>query len=126
MHARIRNPNLGHSITIEISARRLIARLDGQVIAWSRRALILIEPHALPIHYFPHDDIASGLLERTSLLTYCPYKGRAAHYSLSFGRWSAVNAAWRYEDPYPAVARIRDHIAFHPRCVEILALAGAG
>jgi uncharacterized protein (DUF427 family) len=30
-----------------------------------------------------------------------------------------VNAVWSYEAPYPAVAAIKDHLAFYPDRVEI-------
>jgi uncharacterized protein (DUF427 family) len=31
---------------------------------------------------------------------------------------SAENAAWTYEAPYPAMAQIKDHLAFYPDRVD--------
>ncbi|MEJ0042927.1 MAG: DUF427 domain-containing protein [Rhizomicrobium sp.] len=32
---------------------------------------------------------------------------------------AAPNAAWSYEQPYPAMAAIKDHLAFYPQHVSI-------
>jgi uncharacterized protein (DUF427 family) len=29
-----------------------------------------------------------------------------------------VNAVWTYENPYPAVIQIKDHVAFYPNRVD--------
>jgi len=55
-----------------------------------------------------------SLLERTDHATYCPYKGDCAYYSIALGGERSVNAVWTYEDPYPAVGQIKDHMAFYP------------
>jgi uncharacterized protein (DUF427 family) len=34
---------------------------------------------------------------------------------------SLVNAMWSYEDPFPAVAQIRGHVAFYPERVDEIA-----
>jgi uncharacterized protein (DUF427 family) len=65
------------------------------------------------VQYIPRSDVDMSLLERTSHATYCPYKGDCAYYSIPTGGSQAVNAAWTYESPYPAVAEIKDHIAFY-------------
>jgi uncharacterized protein (DUF427 family) len=57
-------------------------------------------------------------LERTQHSTYCPYKGDASYYSISAGGERSVNAIWTYEDPYEAVAAIRDYVAFYPDRVD--------
>jgi uncharacterized protein (DUF427 family) len=53
------------------------------------------------------------LLERTDHATYCPYKGDCAYFSIPAGGERAVNAVWTYENPYEAVAQIRNHLAFY-------------
>ena len=59
------------------------------------------------------------LLERTDNETYCPYKGDASYYSVLPAGADGVNAVWTYEQPYDAVADIRDHVAFYPNKVSI-------
>ncbi len=48
--------------------------------------------------------------EKTS---HCPYKGDASYYSILVGGREAKNAVWTYEAPYPAVAAIKEHVAFY-------------
>jgi uncharacterized protein (DUF427 family) len=60
-------------------------------------------------------------LERTEHATYCPYKGECSYYSVPAGGKKAVNAVWTYEDPYPAIAKIKGHVAFYPDRVEEIA-----
>jgi len=59
-----------------------------------------------------------ALLERSAHATYCPYKGDCAYYSIPAGGESSVDAVWTYEDPYPAVAVIKDYLAFYPDRVD--------
>jgi len=57
-------------------------------------------------------------LKRTDHATYCPYKGDCNYYSVPAGGKKSVNVVWTYEDPYPAVAQIREHVAFYPDRVD--------
>ena len=41
-------------------------------------------------------------------------RGDCAYYSVPAGGARTVNAVWTYEQPYDAVAAIRDHVAFYP------------
>jgi uncharacterized protein (DUF427 family) len=66
------------------------------------------------VQYIPRKDVAMPLLERTDHATYCPYKGDCAYYSIPLGGERSVNAVWTYEAPYPAVAAIKEHLAFYP------------
>ena len=56
--------------------------------------------------------------ERTSQSSHCPYKGDAAYYSLRVDGRTAENAVWTYETPYPAVAQIKEYLAFYPNRVD--------
>ena len=47
-----------------------------------------------------------------------PTRGDAADYSLEVDGRTAENAAWIYEGAYPAVAAIKDHLAFYPNRVD--------
>jgi uncharacterized protein (DUF427 family) len=58
------------------------------------------------------------VLTRTDHASYCPYKGNASYFTISAGGRSAENAVWSYEQPYPAVAEIKDHLAFYPSRVD--------
>lgn len=43
----------------------------------------------------------------------CPYKGEASYYSIPTGGERSTNAVWTYEAPFPAMAAIKDHVAFY-------------
>ncbi len=58
-------------------------------------------------------------LARTEHHTHCPYKGDAAYFNIIRDGRYAENAVWSYEDPYPAMAQIKGHLAFYPNQVEI-------
>ena len=60
-------------------------------------------------------------LKQTDHATYCPYKGDCSYYSVPAGGEKSVNAVWTYESPYPAVAQIKEHIAFYPDRVDEIA-----
>jgi uncharacterized protein (DUF427 family) len=59
-----------------------------------------------------------SLLARTDHVTYCPFKGDCAYYSIPIGGERSTNAVWTYEQPYPAVAEIDGHLAFYPDRVD--------
>ena len=60
----------------------------------------------------------SDVLERTEQRTWCPYKGDCNYFSIPIGGERSRNAAWTYEAPHAAVARIREHVAFYPGRVD--------
>lgn len=108
----VKTPSADHSIVIEPTANRMVISLLGRVIADTRQALMLYEAGYPPVHYIPRRDVNMMLLERSEYSTYCPYKGECAYYSLPLGGARCINVVWTYENPYPAVMPIKDHLAF--------------
>jgi uncharacterized protein (DUF427 family) len=111
-------PGPDHPITIEPNPRRVRVTSAGRVIADTRHALTLREAGYKPVQYIPRADVDMTLLERTAHASHCPYKGEASYFSLKVDGSNSENAAWSYEAPYPAVAQIREYVAFYPRRVE--------
>ena len=103
---RARVPGPDHPITIERNPSRSSC-CGGPVIADTREAVTLREASYAPVHYVPRKDVDMTALERSTHVTYCPYKGDCAYYSVSIGGERSLNAVWTYEAPYPAVAEIR-------------------
>lgn len=63
----------------------------------------------------PLDDVDQRLLRRSEHHTWCPYKGEASYYDIVEGEGTDLDAAvWYYDDPFPAVAEIKGHVAFTP------------
>ena len=111
-------PGPRHPITVEPAGVRVVVRAAGRVIADSTSALSLREADYPAVLYFPRDDVDMSALERTEQLSYCPFKGDAAYYSIPAQGERGVDAVWTYEDPYPAVASIKDHLAFYANRVD--------
>lgn len=115
----VKVPGPDHPITIGPNPNRVTVSIAGQVIADTRDAFVLAEASYAQVQYIPRKDVDMTLLVRTDHATYCPYKGDCAYYSLLIDEDRSINAVWTYEDPYPAVASIKDHLAFYPDRVEI-------
>lgn len=114
----VRIPGPDHPITIEPNSSHVVVTLAGKVIANTRNALTLREAAYPAVLYIPRKDVDMSLLERTDHSSYCPYKGDAAYYSIPSGGKRSVNAIWTYENPYDAVASIKEHVAFYPDRVD--------
>jgi uncharacterized protein (DUF427 family) len=118
---QIRIPGRDHPISIERNPARVVVSVAGRVIADTRNAVTLREADHPPVQYIPREDVDLSELERTDHVTYCPYKGDCSYYSVPSGGKKSVNAVWTYEDPYPAVAQIKGHVAFYPDRVDEIA-----
>jgi uncharacterized protein (DUF427 family) len=113
-------PGPNHPITIEPNRNRVRVVFNGRVVADTTRALTMREASYPPVQYIPREDADMSLLERTGHKTHCPYKSDAAYYSIRAGDRTAENAVWTYEEPYPAVAAIKGHLAFYPDRVDAI------
>jgi uncharacterized protein (DUF427 family) len=116
MNKPVRIPGPDHPITVTPTRGRVIVKAGGLVIADTRNALTLQEASYPLVHYIPREDADMSQLARTAHTTYCPYKGDASYYSFP----NAENAVWSYETPHPAMAAIKDHLAFYPSRVDAI------
>lgn len=114
----IRIPGPDHPITVTPFEGKVVVSAGGKVIVETTHALLLKEASYPPVYYVPRVDTDMASLERSAHQTYCPYKGDASYFSLPTGE-AGTNGVWTYEAPYPAVAEIKDHLAFYPDKVEI-------
>ncbi|HEV7964349.1 MAG TPA: DUF427 domain-containing protein [Actinoplanes sp.] len=113
-------PGPDHPITVTPNPAHIVVTVAGKVVADTRRALTLQESTYPPVQYIPIEDVERSLLERTDTATYCPFKGDASYYSITVGGERSVDAIWVYEQPYDAVAEIKDHVAFYPDRVDAI------
>jgi uncharacterized protein (DUF427 family) len=107
-----------HPISIERNPNRVRVHFNGRVVADTRSALTLREAGLAPVLYVPRGDADVTLLERTSHRTHCPFKGDANYYTIKVDKRAAENAVWTYENPFPGVAAVKDHLAFYPERVD--------
>lgn len=111
-------PGPDHPITIAPAEKRVRVSFAGRTVADSRRALVLNEAGYKPVFYIPRADADMALLARSAHASHCPYKGDASYFTISVQGRTAENAVWCYEQPFPAVAAIKDHLAFYPNRVD--------
>ncbi|MEI9997087.1 MAG: DUF427 domain-containing protein [Rhizomicrobium sp.] len=112
-------PGPDHPITIEPAKGRVVIRFAGTVIADTTHALELREAAYPAVLYIPRADAHMDHLTRAAHSSHCPYKGDASYFNLAAGEAHAANAVWSYETPYPAMAAIKDHLAFYPQHVAV-------
>jgi uncharacterized protein (DUF427 family) len=111
-------PGPDHPITITPNAKRVRVTFGGKTIADTTHALRLQEASYPAVLYIPRADARMDLLTKTDDTTHCPYKGDASYFSISASGKDAENAVWSYETPFPAMAEIKDYLAFYPNRVD--------
>jgi uncharacterized protein (DUF427 family) len=102
-------------IDVRRSSRHVRVYADDQLVADSKRPLMLFETGHPVRYYLPPEDVRMDLLEPSDKHTLCAYKGEASYHSLP----GEDDVAWFYPDPLPDNAEIRDHIAFFNERMEI-------
>lgn len=118
----MKQPGPDHPITISRSGKHVTVSFAGKIIADTTRALELKEASYPGVFYIPRADADMSALTPTAHHTHCPYKGDASYFSIAGGGRSAENAVWSYEAPFPAVAEIKEHLAFYPNRVDEIAV----
>jgi uncharacterized protein (DUF427 family) len=101
------------------SSRHVVVELDGVRLAESTRPVLLFETGLPTRYYLPPEDVELGALEPTANTSLCPYKGVADRYWSVPGRPDAVNLAWSYSEPFPAVGEVAGLVAFYNELVDI-------
>lgn len=114
----MKQPGPDHPITITRNGKRVLVRFAGKVIADTTRALTLKEASYPAVQYIPRADADMSLLKSTAHQTHCPYKGDASYFTIDAGGRTAENAVWSYEQPFPAMAEIKEYLAFYPNRVD--------
>jgi uncharacterized protein (DUF427 family) len=112
---------LGHArdpfarIDVRQSSRHVRIEKDGQLLAESRRPLLLFET-GLPIRYYlPLEDVVAPV-EGSHRHTICPYKGVASYHTIGGHK----DIAWYYPHPLPGVEPIKGLVAFWNERVDLL------
>ncbi|GAT08707.1 DUF427 domain-containing protein [Mycolicibacterium novocastrense] len=114
-------PTAEHPITVAPTGRHVTARVNGEIVADTDRALTLQESTYPAVQYIPFADVVQDKLRPSDTQTYCPFKGDAAYFHVVTEAGAVVeDAIWTYETPYPAVAPIAGHVAFYPDKAEIV------
>jgi len=105
---------------LEASPAHIVVRVDGELLAETRRSLRVLETSHPPVHYIPPGDIRLNRLSRTGRRSYCEFKGEAEYWRTAAGE----EIAWSYPRPVPDYAALRDHLAVYPSRVDEILLDG--
>lgn len=117
-----KTPGPDHPITITPSSAHVVVTHGKTVVAETDRALELQEASYPPVLYVPLADVNGGVLRDSKLHTWCPYKGEASYHDIVAGTEPVLaDVVWYYDDPFPAVAEIKDHVAFYSDRVTVTA-----
>jgi uncharacterized protein (DUF427 family) len=122
-----KTPGPDHPVSLERSSVHVVVRSDSAVIAETDRALEMREASYPAVLYIPIDDVDQHRLRRSEHHTWCPYKGEASYYDVVDGDGDGTDltaAVWYYDDPFPAVAEIKGHVAFYADRLTISATPG--
>jgi uncharacterized protein (DUF427 family) len=94
------------------SSRHVEVRVGGHAVADTHRPVLLLETGLVTRYYIPKADVRMDLLVPSDTFTLCPYKGRAAYYSVRVGDEVFEDAAWYYRHPLIDVRKVENHLCF--------------
>ena len=106
-------------IDVLAGSRHVRVVINGATVAETRRPHLLFETSLPTRYYIPREDVRLDLLEPTSLVTRCPYKGTATYWSAQIGDQVAKNVVWCYEDPIPECPKIKGLLCFFNERVDL-------
>jgi uncharacterized protein (DUF427 family) len=98
-----------HSIRCLPSDRHVVVGIDGQVVADTQRAVMLLETMIPPRWYVPREDVRLDLLTPSESHTICAYKGQASYWSYR----DTPDIVWTYDDPQHEAAPVRGLLSFY-------------
>lgn len=101
------------------SSRHVVVSLNGTALGDTTKPVLLFETGLPTRYYLPRDSVNFAALSPSSNTSHCPYKGVTDEYWDVIGQPEGRNAAWSYSQPYPAVAKIKDMVAFYNEFVDI-------
>lgn len=106
-------------VDIAASSAHVRVTLDGEMVAESRRPLLLFETGLATRYYLPRVDVRQELLVPSDRLSYCPYKGEARYYSIRLGTTTIEEAIWYYRYPTMEVAPVAGLLCFYQERIAV-------
>ena len=114
--AHARDPH--KRVDVVRSSRHVRVELDGELLAESRRPLLLFETTLPTRYYLPPDDVRVELVP-SATSSVCPYKGVAGWWSARVGDRLVEDVAWSYATPVPENPRIAGLVCFRNERVDL-------
>jgi uncharacterized protein (DUF427 family) len=101
-------------------SRHVQVVVDGVTVADSVRPTLLFETGVVTRYYLPISDVRMELLEPTTSITHCPYKGAASYWSVRIGDRVHEDLVWSYRAPLPESQKITGLVCFYNEKVELI------
>ncbi|MCP9801090.1 DUF427 domain-containing protein [Synechococcus sp. RedBA-s] len=93
-------------------------RALGELLADTRRSLMVLETFHPPTPYLPPEDLRLELLQPAAGRSFCEWKGLARYYDVVVGERRLERAVWSYPQPTPAFAAISGWFAVYPALMD--------
>ena len=97
------------------TSRHIRVSIGGELVAETRRAVVLFETGLPTRWYIPRDDVVAEIARHDEHRTTCAYKGHATHWDVG----GAEAVAWSYELPLNDAMPVRSMIAFYNERADI-------
>lgn len=101
-----------HRIDVRRSTRRVVVRVNGELVAETHRPMLLFETGLPTRYYIPRADVQNDRLVPSVRRTICPYKGHASYWSVRTKAGVVDNLIWCYEEPLAEATKITGYVCF--------------
>jgi len=101
------------------TTRHVRVSLDGELLADTRRSMMLLETALPPRFYIPPADVRSELLVPSPHRSRCAYKGSAAYWHVRIGDRLEEDLVWTYAEPARDAEPVRDLLCFFNERVDL-------
>src|SRR3954447_21601600 len=105
-------------VDVLASSRHVKVVINGVTVADSPRPHLLFETGLPTRYYLPLTDVRMDLLQPSSTVSHCPYKGTATYWSIDAGGERFDDVVWTYTSPFPESQKIAGLVAFYNERVD--------
>jgi uncharacterized protein (DUF427 family) len=101
-----------HRVDVHASARPVRVSVGDDLVAETRRPVLVFET-SMPVRaYVPRGDLVSGHLAPSATRATSPYMGDATHWHVHAGGRQFPDAAWSYELPIAEAMKVAGYVCF--------------
>lgn len=110
----------GYQVDIKKLEGELTVHAHGQIIARSKRGVVVEETKHRPVWYMPFVDLDANFLVASDTSTYCPFKGHASYWSIALPEHTVTDAIWVYPNPFDECMAIAGYASFYTNKVNLI------